>query len=134
VHRIGRTGRAGCEGEAVSLVSGEEREFLRDIQKLLKREIPSSVVPGFEPGSQPSPAELHSRAAQPPDRGPRPQQPAHHRRGAAAGSGHNGHRSNASRSGAVGKAGAGGGQSRHGQGARKPSGRPQHQGASQRPR
>ena len=51
VHRIGRTGRAGCEGEAVSLVCGEEREFLRDIQKLLRREIPSTAVAGFEPGS-----------------------------------------------------------------------------------
>ena len=57
VHRIGRTGRAGCEGEAVSLVCGDEREYLRDIQKLLKREIPSSAVPGFEPGSAPLPGE-----------------------------------------------------------------------------
>ncbi|MCC2655487.1 MAG: helicase [Panacagrimonas sp.] len=128
VHRIGRTGRAGSPGEAVSLVSGEEREYLRDIQKLLKREIPSTVVPGFEPGSQPSEAELSSRAAQPADRGPRPaQQPSHHRRGASPGQGHNhnGHR---------GKPAGGGGQPRHGQGARKPSGRPQRHGASNRPR
>jgi ATP-dependent RNA helicase RhlE len=52
VHRIGRTGRAGCTGEAVSLVSREEQDELRGIQRLLRRELPSSVVPGFEPGSK----------------------------------------------------------------------------------
>jgi ATP-dependent RNA helicase RhlE len=40
VHRIGRTGRAGCSGEAVSLVSREERERLRAIEKMLGRQIP----------------------------------------------------------------------------------------------
>ncbi len=70
VHRIGRTGRAGAEGEAVSLVAGEDRPLLKDIEKLLRRAIPSSTVPGFEPGSAPSAAELASRAATPPDRGP----------------------------------------------------------------
>ncbi|MDP2131985.1 MAG: helicase-related protein, partial [Sulfuritalea sp.] len=49
IHRIGRTGRAGASGEALSLVSGEERIQLRDIERLLKREIPTSVMPGFEP-------------------------------------------------------------------------------------
>jgi ATP-dependent RNA helicase RhlE len=49
VHRIGRTGRAGASGEALSLVSSDERVQLRDIEKLLKREIASSVLPGFEP-------------------------------------------------------------------------------------
>jgi ATP-dependent RNA helicase RhlE len=43
VHRIGRTGRAGRDGEACSLVSPEERTLLRDIQKLIKIEIP--VIP-----------------------------------------------------------------------------------------
>jgi ATP-dependent RNA helicase RhlE len=56
VHRIGRTGRAGAEGEAVSLVSSDERQQLKDIQKLLRREIPSSVVEGFAPGSAPAAA------------------------------------------------------------------------------
>jgi ATP-dependent RNA helicase RhlE len=51
VHRIGRTGRAGSEGEAISLVSSDERQELKDIQRLLRKEIPSSMVPGFEPGS-----------------------------------------------------------------------------------
>jgi ATP-dependent RNA helicase RhlE len=49
VHRIGRTGRAGAEGQALSLVCIDEEGFLRDIQKLIKREIPREVVPGYEP-------------------------------------------------------------------------------------
>jgi ATP-dependent RNA helicase RhlE len=49
VHRIGRTGRAGAQGEAVSLVCVDEDIFLRDIEKLIKRSIPREVVPGFEP-------------------------------------------------------------------------------------
>ncbi|MBS0625672.1 MAG: DEAD/DEAH box helicase [Verrucomicrobia bacterium] len=49
VHRIGRTGRAGCVGEAVSLVCIDEQLFLRDIEKLLKRSLTKEIVPGFEP-------------------------------------------------------------------------------------
>ena len=49
VHRIGRTGRAGAKGEAVSLVCVDENGFLRDIERLIKREIPKEIVPGFEP-------------------------------------------------------------------------------------
>jgi ATP-dependent RNA helicase RhlE len=51
VHRIGRTGRAGAKGEAVSLVCVDENGFLRDIERLIKREIPKELVPGFEPPS-----------------------------------------------------------------------------------
>ncbi|MFG6447410.1 DEAD/DEAH box helicase [Roseateles sp. BYS180W] len=49
VHRIGRTGRAGAQGQAVSLVCVDEEGFLRDIEKLIKREIPRQVIAGFEP-------------------------------------------------------------------------------------
>jgi ATP-dependent RNA helicase RhlE len=49
VHRIGRTGRAGALGEAVSLVCVDEDIFLRDIEKLIKRSIPRETIPGFEP-------------------------------------------------------------------------------------
>ncbi len=49
VHRIGRTGRAGCEGEAISLVCIDEAKLLKDIEKLLKRKIPSEPISGFEP-------------------------------------------------------------------------------------
>jgi ATP-dependent RNA helicase RhlE len=90
VHRIGRTGRAGAEGEAVSLVCVDERRLLQDIERLLGREIPRHAVAGFEPdpriraepietgrrGSAPSQAprgrggpERHGRRS----RGPRPE-------------------------------------------------------------
>ncbi|RMH15414.1 MAG: DEAD/DEAH box helicase [Gammaproteobacteria bacterium] len=49
VHRIGRTGRAGHAGEAISLVCVDERDFLRGIERLIKREIPRVVIEGFEP-------------------------------------------------------------------------------------
>ncbi|CAN5510199.1 DEAD/DEAH box helicase [soil metagenome] len=49
VHRIGRTGRAGITGTAVSLVCVDEAPLLREIHRLLGGPIPSQVVPGFEP-------------------------------------------------------------------------------------
>lgn len=49
IHRIGRTGRAGHQGEAVSLVCIDEHKLLQDIERLLKRKIPSVVMPGYEP-------------------------------------------------------------------------------------
>ena len=49
VHRIGRTGRAGADGEAISLVCVDEHGFLRDIERLIRRTIPRETVAGFEP-------------------------------------------------------------------------------------
>jgi ATP-dependent RNA helicase RhlE len=49
VHRIGRTGRAGTEGKALSLVCVDEMKLLKEIEKLLKRNLPSEVIPGFNP-------------------------------------------------------------------------------------
>ena len=49
VHRIGRTGRAGSEGRAISLVCVDEEGFLSDIERLIKRPIPREIVAGFEP-------------------------------------------------------------------------------------
>ena len=49
VHRIGRTGRAGNGGEAVSLVCIDEKHFLKQIERLLKRTIPQTPIAGFEP-------------------------------------------------------------------------------------
>ncbi len=49
VHRIGRTGRAGAQGEAISLVCVDEEIFVRDIERLIKRSIPREEVPGFAP-------------------------------------------------------------------------------------
>ena len=48
VHRIGRTGRAGSTGEAISLVCIDEAKLLRDIERLIKRELPREIVEGFE--------------------------------------------------------------------------------------
>lgn len=49
VHRIGRTGRAGASGEAISLVSADETTFLRDIEKLIDMKIEVEILEGFEP-------------------------------------------------------------------------------------
>lgn len=55
VHRIGRTGRAGASGDAISFVNVDELEYLRDIEKLLNQKIPSKVLEGFEPTDEPDP-------------------------------------------------------------------------------
>jgi len=52
VHRIGRTGRAGNEGEAMSLVCVDEHKLLQAIEKLIKRDIPKQVIAGYEPDSR----------------------------------------------------------------------------------
>jgi len=70
VHRIGRTGRAGMEGEAISLVSHDERPFLRDIEKLIKRTLERVVIEGFEASATAAP-----RPEQPPRGARRPSVP-----------------------------------------------------------
>ena len=57
VHRIGRTGRAGSEGEAVSLVCVDELKLLADIERLTRYKIPSGTVDGFswDPKAKPEP-------------------------------------------------------------------------------
>jgi ATP-dependent RNA helicase RhlE len=49
VHRIGRTGRAGVDGDAVSLVCVDEIKLLRDIERVLGHAIPSETIEGFAP-------------------------------------------------------------------------------------
>ncbi|MDH3832450.1 MAG: helicase-related protein, partial [Gammaproteobacteria bacterium] len=49
VHRIGRTGRAGNEGEAVSLVCVDEHKLLGDIERLLKRDLSKIIIEGYAP-------------------------------------------------------------------------------------
>ena len=57
VHRIGRTGRAGASGEAVSLVCLDEEGFMMEIERFTKQEIPVQILEGFgpEPGEKPEP-------------------------------------------------------------------------------
>ena len=76
VHRIGRTGRAGAEGLAVSLVAHDEARLLRDIRRMLKQDIQIESIAGFEPST---PLNLDSnRPADPRRTGPnRPRNPNH---------------------------------------------------------
>jgi ATP-dependent RNA helicase RhlE len=69
VHRIGRTGRAGAAGEAISLVSSDESGLLRDIERVLRRAIPTLPTPVFK----------IVESASPPPREGRPQQQGHSR-------------------------------------------------------
>ena len=57
VHRIGRTGRAGASGEAVSLVCLDEEGFMMEIERFTKQEIPVQLLEGFgpEPGEKAEP-------------------------------------------------------------------------------
>ncbi|HYS12509.1 MAG TPA: DEAD/DEAH box helicase [Burkholderiaceae bacterium] len=88
VHRIGRTGRAGSPGHAVSLLAPDENTFLRDIERLMKRTLPREVVPGFEAGKpgtivddeaprRPAPRRAQ-QTARPPRKKPAPAKPHQH--------------------------------------------------------
>lgn len=55
VHRIGRTGRAGSKGEALSLYSEKDERLLKEIEKLTKRQLPLEKLPGLERGKHTSP-------------------------------------------------------------------------------
>lgn len=68
VHRIGRTGRAGASGLAISLVSADETVFLRDIEKLIGAKIPMDILEGFEPDPNAS-----TKPFNPQQRGRKPQ-------------------------------------------------------------
>jgi ATP-dependent RNA helicase RhlE len=70
VHRIGRTGRAGATGLALSLVAPGEEHLLRDIRRVLKQDIAIELVAGFEPQR---PLRLDAPAAKTPSR-----KPSHH--------------------------------------------------------
>ena len=106
VHRIGRTGRAGIDGQAISLVCVDEKPLLQEIQQLLRRAIPTETIAGFEPDRsiRPEPIRLRSTPAE------RAEQAA--RRAAAGGGGRGrGGRPGAGRPSAAGAYGSG--PSRH---------------------
>ena len=89
IHRIGRTGRAGLQGEAISLVAPEEIKLLKDIERLLKRELPRGELPGIaiaEPEHTPERgARPRQRDASPRDRDTAPRERTAHPRGAPHG-------------------------------------------------
>jgi ATP-dependent RNA helicase RhlE len=62
IHRIGRTGRAGATGEAISLVCIDETDLLRGIQRMLRQAIPWTVEEGFIPDRDTEPRPLGARA------------------------------------------------------------------------
>ncbi|MGA9853654.1 MAG: DEAD/DEAH box helicase [Gammaproteobacteria bacterium] len=97
VHRIGRTGRAGSSGEAVSLVCGEERGQLRDIERLLRKDIPRATADNFKPNPNPQSdhAERPSHGTHAPRHAHKPQSGWHNRSSSRS----RGSRSASSRSG-----------------------------------
>ena len=77
VHRIGRTGRAGAEGEAVSLVCADELDELIDIERLIGKLLPREILAGFEPQQKLVETQLDSR----PPRKKKPKKPHSHANG-----------------------------------------------------
>ncbi len=92
VHRIGRTARAGAAGIAISFCNGEERAFLRDIEKLTRLKVPVEALPtGFAPIAE-EPAEARRPAQAPARPGQRRDQPGGQRPQAKAQPRHGAHR------------------------------------------
>ena len=89
VHRIGRTGRAGNEGNAVSLVCVDEHKLLSNIERLLKRDLPRVVIPGYEPDPTIRAAPVQQRSAARAGVKPRPRNGSGQPRGRRAAAGTN---------------------------------------------
>jgi ATP-dependent RNA helicase RhlE len=77
VHRIGRTARAGADGVAISFCDGEERAYLRDIEKLIRMQIPSTDRRTHRPAAPQPHAHARPKQGQKPAQG-KPHQPRPH--------------------------------------------------------
>ncbi len=77
VHRIGRTGRAGMDGQAISLVCGEEHKLLQAIERLLEKPLPKEKVTGFEPSLREDVTRAPRGASSRPDAAQRRGRPGH---------------------------------------------------------
>jgi ATP-dependent RNA helicase RhlE len=119
VHRIGRTGRAGASGEAISLVCVDEHVFLADIERLIKREIEQEVIEGFTPDPHAKAEPILQRQGRGQGQGQGRGQPRQQTRGGGQGQ----QRSGAAAAGR-GKPGGGG----HGQGQKQGQAQGQRQG------
>jgi ATP-dependent RNA helicase RhlE len=123
VHRIGRTARAGAAGVAISFCNGEERAYLRDIEKLTRLKVPVAALPaGFEALAAAAPADVPRPASSQPHRHPK-RRPEGGRQGAPHGE------SNGARQSQGGRGRNGNGQNRpaqnaQGRPAQGPQGRP----------
>lgn len=71
VHRIGRTGRAGNNGEAISLVCVDEYDYLKGIEKLINRKLERETIPGFEPDLTIKPEPIQQGRGQRPSGAPK---------------------------------------------------------------
>ncbi|WP_420552109.1 DEAD/DEAH box helicase [Tenacibaculum aiptasiae] len=65
VHRIGRTGRAGAKGEAISLVCSEETEYQKEIEKILNQKLKTEIIEGFEPTDTAKPKRASTQKKKP---------------------------------------------------------------------
>ena len=89
VHRIGRTARAGASGQAISFCNGEERAYIRDIEKVTRLKIPVAPLPsGFAAARAEAPPPEPRRETEPSRGNPRGRPGAHTSRGSHAGGNH----------------------------------------------
>lgn len=75
VHRIGRTGRAGASGEAISLVCSEETEYQKEIEKLLGKKLETKIIEGFEPTDEAPPKRAATQKKKKPKKKPNSKNP-----------------------------------------------------------
>jgi len=95
VHRIGRTGRAGASGEAISLVCADEIKQLSDIENLIGELLPRKIIDGFEPSHDVPPSRLRQKSS----RAKKPKKPkVGHRDGQRSGENAQGHKPSGNRS------------------------------------